>query len=159
MAVENLKEKLAAIVSKEPSKWMQEAQWRSDNKTWLKKSQAIAIKVLKTLKEKGLSQKELAASLFVSPQQINKICKGTENLTLAKLENALGIQLIEVVEVQKDTDTNKETLTYSTSTELLPKISSFIADYDTQNIKAAVLIKMEYDIAKGKYSYTKENAA
>ena len=136
MAVENLKEKLAAIVSKEPSKWMQEAQWRSDNKTWLKKSQAIAIKVLKTLKEKGLSQKELAASLFVSPQQINKICKGTE-----------------------DMDTNKETLTYSTSTELLAKISSFIADYDTQNIKAAVLIKMEYDIAKGKYSYTKENAA
>ena len=144
MAVENLKEKLAAIVSKEPSKWMQEAQWRSDNKAWLIKSQAIA------------------TSLLVSPQQINKICKGTENLTLdtiAKLENALGIQLIEVVEVQKDTDTNKETLTYSTSTELLPKISSFIADYDTQNIKAAVLIKMEYDIAKGKYSYTKENAA
>ena len=41
MAVENLKEKLAAIVSKEPSKWMQEAQWRSDNIAWLKKSQAI----------------------------------------------------------------------------------------------------------------------
>jgi len=42
----------------------------------------------------------LADKMEVSAQYINKIVKGSENLsleTISKLENALGIQLIEVV--------------------------------------------------------------
>lgn len=161
MAVTNLKEKLAKLVSTEPSGWMEEAIERAENRAWLKRSQSIAIKVLRSLREKGLSQKELAAVLSVSPQQVNKIVKGGENLTLetiSKLENALGIQLIEVVSVQKHTDANKETITYSTSTELVPDINSVIPVYDKQYNKAA-LFKMEYDAAKDKYSYTKDIAA
>ena len=49
------------------------------------------------IKEKGIKQKQLAEMVGVSPQQINKIVKGNENLTLetiAKLENALNIALI-----------------------------------------------------------------
>jgi transcriptional regulator with XRE-family HTH domain len=52
------------------------------------------------LKQKGWSQKQLAENMKVSAQQINKIVKGKENLTLetiSKLENALGIVLIETI--------------------------------------------------------------
>ena len=91
------------------SKWKEEAQKRKENRDWQKHSQKIAIKVLKALREKGVNQKQLAKMIGVSPQQINKIVKGSENLTLmtiAKLENALNIELLftknESVIIQKE---------------------------------------------------------
>lgn len=97
MEIRNLKGTMAELASKEPSKWMGEAKFRSANRVWLKRSQAIAIKVLFRLDELKMSQKALAESLNVSPQYINKVVKGKENLTLeaiAKLESALGIELM-----------------------------------------------------------------
>ena len=97
MAVDNIHQKIATIASKEPSGWLKDAQWRSENRAWLKHSQAIALRILRTLRSKNISQKELAEKIGVSPQQVNKIVKGKENLTLetiAKLEAALGVSLI-----------------------------------------------------------------
>ncbi len=99
MAVDNFKEKFGALVSKETSKWHEDARYRTANQNWLRHSQAIAIRINKALGEKQLSQKELAEKMGVSPQQVNKIVKGRENLTLetiAKLEQALGIPLLSV---------------------------------------------------------------
>ncbi len=79
------------------STWKEEAIKRRENRAWQKHSQRIAIKVLKALREQNLKQKQLAEMIGVSPQQINKIVKGNENLTLqtiAKLEEALNIDLI-----------------------------------------------------------------
>lgn len=85
------------------SGWLEKAKKRQENKEWLKHSQKIAVKILRTLREnktnkKGISkQTELASAVGVSPQQINKIVKGKENLTLetiSKLEKALSISLI-----------------------------------------------------------------
>lgn len=79
------------------SDWLEDAKKRQKNKNWLKHSQKIAIKILRTLREKNIKQKELASMINVSPQQINKIVKGKENLTLetiSKLEQALEISLI-----------------------------------------------------------------
>jgi len=81
------------------SDWLERSQWRYDNSHWLKYSQKIALKVLRALREKKMTQKQLAQTLNVSPQYINKIVKGKENLTLetiSKLEQALGISLIDV---------------------------------------------------------------
>jgi len=52
---------------------------------------------LDALKEQGLTQKDLAGRMGVSPQQVNKITGGQENLTLQtiiKLELILGIHII-----------------------------------------------------------------
>ena len=90
---------LGQITAKEPSKWLEEADYRFDNKAWLKKSQAIALKILRSIRGKGISQKALAKKLNVSAQQVNKWVKGNENFTLetlSKIESMLGIQLIEV---------------------------------------------------------------
>jgi len=81
------------------SNWIEEAKERQNNKEWLKHSRRIAIKILATLREKGIKQKELAELLNVKPQQVNKIVKGKENLTLetiSKLELALDINLMSI---------------------------------------------------------------
>jgi len=73
--------------------------WRRQNEAWLKKSQAIAIMILSAIRARGISQAELARLMNVSPQQISKIVKGKENLTIetiTKLETALCIILIPV---------------------------------------------------------------
>lgn len=100
MSIEDLHEKLAQIVSKEPSKWQDAAIWRSENRSWLKQSQAIALRILTRLRELDLTQRDLADKMSVSPQQVNKWVKGKENLTLetiSKLEEALDISLITVL--------------------------------------------------------------
>ena len=93
-------EKFLALVSDKTSDFEKKALWRKANKNWLKKSSGIAIKVLRALSDQGSSQKKLAEKMEVSAQYINKIVKGSENLsleTISKLESALGIRLIEVV--------------------------------------------------------------
>jgi ribosome-binding protein aMBF1 (putative translation factor) len=97
--MDNLKDKLSSLASVQTSKWQAKAQYRRENREWLRKSAAIAIRVLDALKVQNLSQKELAERMnVVSPQQISKIAKGQENLTLetiSNLEIALGIKILE----------------------------------------------------------------
>lgn len=96
MATDNLTKKLDGLISKEPSKWLQDAEWRNANRNWLKKSAKIALLVLDRMDELGWSQKDLAKVMGTSQQYISKLCKGHENLTLkniALLEEKLGIDL------------------------------------------------------------------
>jgi ribosome-binding protein aMBF1 (putative translation factor) len=92
-------QKLLKISSDKPSGTMAKIKYWHDNRAWLKKSAIIALRVLTALKAQKLSQKDLAERMGVSPQQINKIVQGQENLTLetiANLEIALGIELISI---------------------------------------------------------------
>src|SRR3546814_13126986 len=66
-----------------------------------KKSQLVELKILQTLRKRGLSQKHFAEQLNVKPQQVSKWVKGSENFTfetIEKIEKALGITLIDVAE-------------------------------------------------------------
>lgn len=93
--------KLLKITSSQPGNWIEQAWFRRTNKAWLKKSAFVALKVLGALKAQGLSKEDLAEKMNVSPQQINKIVRGHENLTLetiANLEKALGILIIIIKE-------------------------------------------------------------
>jgi transcriptional regulator with XRE-family HTH domain len=92
----NLKEKLTSLATDQTSDWKAGAQYRRENRDWLKKSADIAIFVLEVMKAQNLSQKDLAEKLNVSPQQISKIVEGQENLTLetiTNLEKVLGIRI------------------------------------------------------------------
>ena len=63
---------------------------------------------MRTLRAKNVSQKELAEKIGVSPQQVSKILRGNENLTLetiAKLEAALGVVLFVIPESAADSET------------------------------------------------------
>ena len=88
--------KLNKIAIKD-EKWLLEAKKRQINKEWQSHSRIIASKILVILREKKMKQNQLAEIIGISAQQINKIVKGRENLTLetiAKLENALEVKLI-----------------------------------------------------------------
>ena len=77
------------------------ARWRRENREWLRMSQSIALQVLDYLHNAGLTQKELAERMGVSPAYIAKLVKGSENLsleTICKLHDALGIKLVYVAE-------------------------------------------------------------
>ena len=92
-------EKLKNHQSITPSKWKEKAEWIKANQSWIKKSQQIALTVLSVMDELDWSQKKLAEQLNVSPQYVNKLLKGVENLsleTIAKLEKELNIELITV---------------------------------------------------------------
>lgn len=100
MNKDEILDKLQKVVSTEPSKWHEDAEFRFQNKKWLKRSQCVALNILRTLRVKGLSQKDLAEKLGVSPQLVNKWVKGKENFTfetVAKLEEALNIELMSVM--------------------------------------------------------------
>jgi len=117
MAIKDLNNKLDKLTSSSQSDWEIKAKNRLANKSWLKHSRKIAIKINIFLKENKIKQKELAELLDVSPQQVSKIIKGRENLTLetiSKIENVLKIQLLEVgkaktnlINIQKDFDYKK----------------------------------------------------
>ncbi len=98
-------DKFKALVSEEKSGWLEKAKWREENQDWLAISFAIAVKILAAFranKKTGTfpnSQKELAEAMGCSPQYVNKLLKGTENLqleTITKIGSILNIKLIEV---------------------------------------------------------------
>lgn len=104
MSTNNIKNKLKRV-SKSDNTWIKKAKYRQENKAWLDISFAIAVKIMSQLeenkktKEFPKSQKELAEAFGSSPQYINKLLKGTENLqleTITRIERILNIHLIQV---------------------------------------------------------------
>jgi predicted XRE-type DNA-binding protein len=79
-------------------KWLKEANERQENAAWLDASAAIALNILTFLRENKITQKALSEQLGYSPQYVNKIVKGSENV---KLEKVMGIQLISIVSSEK----------------------------------------------------------
>ncbi len=91
------------LISDKKSGWLDDAVWMETNEAWLDKSAQIAIRILSEIHRQkpvnGMTQKKIAKAMDVSPQYINKIVKGKENLTLetiSKIESVLGIKLISV---------------------------------------------------------------
>lgn len=81
--------------------WTERADYKKENRAWLRKSANIALEILEALGKKGMNQSELAEKLGVSRQQVSKILNGQENLTLetiSKLELALGLKLGRVMD-------------------------------------------------------------
>lgn len=91
------KEKFLALVTDEKTESLRKNRMRIENRAMHRESQLIAMKVLKKLDELEWTQKDLANALKISPQQVNKIVKGRENLTLEtqkKLQDVLDIPIL-----------------------------------------------------------------
>lgn len=94
-------EKLKAISTPAEEDWLKIAEEWEKEDLYVEKSTKIALSVLSVLREQNITKKELADKMGVSAQYVSKIVKGSENLTLetiSKLENALGIELINVID-------------------------------------------------------------
>jgi transcriptional regulator with XRE-family HTH domain len=104
MKNKKIKNKLIKEAKKEKT-WLAEAQYRVENKEWLDLSFDIAVKILRHLRKNNISQKDAAQKMSCSPQYLNKVLKGKENLSLesiCKIENALGITLIKIPSFQNE---------------------------------------------------------
>ena len=123
-----------ALVSSEPSGWREKAEFRRANRNWLVRSAEIAIRILGELHRKGISQAELARLMDVSTQQISKLVKGQENLTLdtiSKIELALDISLINVAKPLKSKEHGFYTLVENAKlTETIEMESAVIKEND-----------------------------
>lgn len=86
-------------------KWMEKVAWRKANKDWLRKSAAIAFRILDALDDLGWTKARLAKELGVTPQQVSKYVRGEENFkleSLCKLEKVLGVELVRVIQADEE---------------------------------------------------------
>jgi len=91
------RKKLRQYTSPTPSRWRKEAEYRSENKSWLRYSQYIALLMQNKMDKMNLTQKELASQMSVSQQYVSRILKGRENFsleTLTKIEDILHINIL-----------------------------------------------------------------
>lgn len=135
MKNKEMSNKLEALVSKTPSKWIEESNKRFEDKEGLRYSQQVAVRILRTLREKNLSQKDLADLLKVTPQTVNKWVKGSENIglfTIGRIDKALGIKLMHVF------DNNNSVIISSTN---MVKISNQLHSYLNEIEKTMVTEK------------------
>ncbi|MCH5176282.1 MAG: helix-turn-helix transcriptional regulator [Prevotellaceae bacterium] len=90
-------ERLKRHQSSTPSRWREKAEYRLQNKSWLRHSQRIAMLMLDKMEEMSLTQKQLAEQMGCSQQYVSKVLKGQENLsleTMAKIEDCLNISIL-----------------------------------------------------------------
>lgn len=89
---------LEAHMSETPSRFVEEANWRKENASWLKWSRQLAITLIGYMQDNDLKRVDLAKRLEVSPQYVSKLLSGTENLSfksIANIEEKLGISCFE----------------------------------------------------------------
>ena len=80
--------------SETPSRFVEEANWRKENASWLRWSRQLATLLIGYMQDNGMKRADLASKLGVSPQYVSKLLSGTENLSfksIANIEDKLGI--------------------------------------------------------------------
>ena len=94
----NLK-KLQEVAKLASAQEKEEAKYREENRDWLLKSMQIALYLEHVLRIRGISKKQLAEMIDVTPAQVTKLLSGKENLglkTISKIEKVLGVNLISI---------------------------------------------------------------
>jgi|SRR5690554_839492 len=138
MSIDSIKNRLKEA-SKQDNTWIERAKYRKENKAWLDISFAIAVKVMSALKANKAAnvfpktQKELAGAMVCSPQYVNKLLKGTENLqleTIAKIEQILNLVLIQVPEFQTTIQVQVEQYRKHTKPDESVKLESKLSIYE-----------------------------
>ncbi|SDS71630.1 helix-turn-helix domain-containing protein [Winogradskyella sediminis] len=138
MSIKNIKNRLLES-SKQDNTWAERVKYRKENKAWLDISFAIAVKVMSAIKTNKTSntfpktQKELAQALGCSPQYVNKVLKGTENLqleTITKIQQILNINLIEVPEFQTTVHVQVEEYKQYNKSDESVNVESSLSNYE-----------------------------
>lgn len=92
-------QKLEAIAQERPAEAIKAAEYRKNNRKWLRMSKKIALAIRYHLRNDRMSQKDMADKMGVSAAYIARLLKGEENLTLetiSALQDAIGHELVSV---------------------------------------------------------------
>jgi ribosome-binding protein aMBF1 (putative translation factor) len=96
---EDILKKLESVTATDSGKWKERVARKANNPRALEKSRVIAINILSQLRKLGMSQKDLADKLQVTPQTVNSWVKGNSNFTIetiVRIEEILEVELIGV---------------------------------------------------------------
>ena len=110
------KEKFLELVDRHDPSTMEAVKFRIENREMLRESFSIALKMIDRLDELNWTQVQLAKKMNVSPQQVNKILRGKENLTLEtllKIQEVLEIPLLASHSEKKQAEKPKVFIAYS----------------------------------------------
>lgn len=151
------KEKFLQLVSEEDTNTIAEVKQRIKNRAMLRESQQIAIKVLMKLDEPGWSQIRLAKEMGVTPQQVNKIVRGKENLTLdtqVKIQNILDIPILASYYENKAQKLEELFLAFEKTVHYAVAKQSFNNYHPHTVVKlSSKVIKFDFNKTVDKYSY------
>lgn len=84
-----------------PSKFQVNAEWRRENREWLKWSRDVALSLVDYMETNGINQNGMAERLGVTPQYVSKMLSGKINFSfksIAEIENKLSIRLLSIME-------------------------------------------------------------
>ncbi len=120
--------KLAEIAQPRSKEEIRDAKFRKENRAWLKLSQQIALAIHYYLRISGMTQRQLAQRLDVTPVYVNKLLKGGENLTLesiARIQQAIDQEIISIARPYAAFATAKPSLTPRFSDDNAVKSNKF----------------------------------
>jgi transcriptional regulator with XRE-family HTH domain len=131
------KEKFLSLVTEDGARTRKEIEYRALHRARLKESYAIGVKVLLRLRALGWSQIDLAREMQVSPQQVNKIVRGKQNLTLDTLVRLQMVLDIPLLATYNDGSTKKAVPSFKSNqtVEFLPKTIPVRGEYRHQSGK------------------------
>lgn len=84
-----------------PSKFQENADWRRENREWLKWSRGVALSLVDYMETNEINRNGLAERLGVTPQYVSKMLSGKVNFSfksIAEIENKLSIKLLRIME-------------------------------------------------------------
>lgn len=79
------------------SSWINDANFRQENRHWLKHAECMAAKICIALRKHNVSKQQLAYKLLVDVETVNRIVKGRDNMTIqmiSEIEQILKIKLL-----------------------------------------------------------------
>ena len=94
---------LEANQSGERSTFVDDAQWRQENASWLRRSRRVAFAIMDYMQDCHLSRNDVAEKLEVSPQYVSKILSGKVNFsfkTISEIEERLGIEVFQAAALE-----------------------------------------------------------
>lgn len=87
--------------SKTTSRFQENAEWRRENREWLKWSRDVALSLVDYMEINGINRNGLAERLGITPQYVSKMLSGKVNFSfksIAEIENKLSIKLLRIME-------------------------------------------------------------
>lgn len=136
-----IQKKLNKISDNTKGEYFKDAEHRVKNRKWLRYSSKIARRIISIIEDRqDLNQVVLAKEIGVSPQYINKVIKGHQNLsleTIGKLSEALDFELISFPDYK-----------YSYTTPVLVKFNFLVIDNDsTKSLETSRVIQTTRKLA------------
>lgn len=89
--------------SGEHSTFVEDARWRQENASWLRRSRRVAYAIMDHMQDCNLTRNDVAEKLGVTPQYVSKILSGKVNFsfkTISEIEEKLGIEVFQLAAME-----------------------------------------------------------